>query len=94
MRPSRGNNIVEGAGGTVLAWDEVRGRHGFHDQVVLRLVYRHGLRAAEACGFLWSQMDGLAILTKRIAASSEPAVTAAISLCHSSSSVSGQSLSE
>lgn len=34
-----------------------RGRHGFRDRVLVRLIYRHGLRVAEAVGTQWAQSD-------------------------------------
>jgi integrase len=34
-----------------------RGRYPFRDRVLVRLVYRHGLRASEAVGMRWSQLD-------------------------------------
>jgi len=34
-----------------------RGRHGFRDKILLRLIYRHGLRASEAIGLRWSAID-------------------------------------
>jgi len=49
LRPDQAHQLVTAAA--------KRGRHGFRDKVLLRLVYRHGLRAAEACGLRWSQID-------------------------------------
>src|ERR1039457_6156911 len=49
LRPDEANHLITAAA--------KRGRHGFRDKVLLRLVYRHGLRAAEACGLRWSQID-------------------------------------
>jgi integrase len=34
-----------------------RRRHPFRDRVLVRLVYRQGLRASEAVGLRWSQLD-------------------------------------
>ena len=49
LRPDEANQLIAAAA--------KRGRHGFRDRALLRLVYRHGLRAAEACGLRWSQID-------------------------------------
>ena len=49
LRPDQAHQLVTAAA--------KRGHHGFRDKVLLRLVYRHGLRAAEACGLRWSQID-------------------------------------
>jgi Phage integrase family len=49
LRPDEANRLVDAAGR--------RGRYPFRDKVLLRLVYRHGLRASEACGLRWSQID-------------------------------------
>ncbi len=49
LRPDEAHQLITAAA--------KRGRHGFRDRVLLRLVYRHGLRAAEACGLRWSQID-------------------------------------
>jgi type 1 fimbriae regulatory protein FimB/type 1 fimbriae regulatory protein FimE len=45
----RSPRLIEAAG--------KRGRYPFRDRVLLRLVYRHGLRASEAVGMRWSQVD-------------------------------------
>ena len=49
LRPDEANRLMEAAG--------QRGRHPFRDTVLVRLVYRHGLRASEAVGMRWSQID-------------------------------------
>jgi type 1 fimbriae regulatory protein FimB len=49
LRPDEAHRLIEAAGR--------RGRHPFRDRVLLRMVYRHGLRASEACGLRWSQLD-------------------------------------
>ena len=49
LRPDEARRLIEAAG--------KRGRYPFRDRVLLRLVYRHGLRASEAVGMRWSQLD-------------------------------------
>jgi type 1 fimbriae regulatory protein FimB/type 1 fimbriae regulatory protein FimE len=49
LRPAEANQLIAAAG--------QRGRHPFRDKVLVRLVYRHGLRASEAVGLRWSQID-------------------------------------
>jgi len=49
LRPDEANRLIEAAG--------KRGRHSFRDKVLVRLIYRHGLRASEATGLRWSQLD-------------------------------------
>jgi integrase len=49
LRPAEANRLIAAAG--------QRGRYPFRDTVLLRLVYRHGLRASEAVGLRWSQID-------------------------------------
>ena len=49
LRPDEANRLIEAAG--------QRGRYPFRDQVLVRLVYRHGLRASEAVSLRWSQID-------------------------------------
>jgi integrase len=49
LRPAEANRLIAAAG--------QRGRHPIRDQVLVRLVYRHGLRASEAVGLRWSQID-------------------------------------
>ena len=34
-----------------------RGHYPFRDKVMLRAIYRHGLRASEATGLRWTQID-------------------------------------
>jgi integrase len=34
-----------------------RGRYPFRDKVLVRMIYRHGLRASEAVGMRWSAID-------------------------------------
>ena len=49
LRPDEANRLFDAAG--------KRGRYPFRDKVLLRLVYRHGLRASEAVNMRWSQVD-------------------------------------
>src|SRR5690242_21230709 len=49
LRPDEANRLIDAAG--------QRGRHPFRDKVLVRLVYHHGLRASEAVGLRWSQID-------------------------------------
>ena len=49
LRPTKRAGLIEAAG--------KRGRYPFRDRVLVRLVYRHGLRASEAVGMRWSQVD-------------------------------------
>jgi type 1 fimbriae regulatory protein FimB len=49
LRPDEANRLIEAA--------SKRGRYPFRDKVLLRLVYRHGLRASEAVNMRWSQID-------------------------------------
>ena len=49
LRPDEARRLIEAAG--------KRGRYPFRDRVLVRLVYRHGLRASEAVGLRWSQLD-------------------------------------
>jgi integrase len=49
LRPDEARRLIEAAG--------KRGRYPFRDKVLLRLVYRHGLRASEAVSMRWSQLD-------------------------------------
>ena len=49
LRPDEVNRLVAAAA--------KRGRHGFRDKILLRLIYRHGLRASEAIGLRWSAID-------------------------------------
>ena len=41
----------------VIAAASKRGRHGFRDMVLVRMTYRHGLRASEAVGMRWDHVD-------------------------------------
>src|ERR1700760_1997223 len=41
----------------VIAAASKRGRHGFRDMVLVRMTYRHGLRASEAVGMRWDHID-------------------------------------
>ena len=49
LRPDDSRRLIEAAG--------KRGRYPFRDKVLIRLVYLHGLRASEAVGMRWSQVD-------------------------------------
>jgi len=49
LRPDEAHRLIEAAG--------KRGRYPFRDKVLLRLVYRHGLRVSEATNMRWSQVD-------------------------------------
>jgi type 1 fimbriae regulatory protein FimB/type 1 fimbriae regulatory protein FimE len=49
LRPDEARRLIEAAG--------KRGRYPFRDKVLVRLVFRHGLRASEAVGMRWSQVD-------------------------------------
>ena len=49
LRPDEAHRLIEAAG--------KRGRYPFRDKVLVRLIYRHGLRASEACGMRWGQLD-------------------------------------
>ncbi len=46
LRPEGANRLIEAAG--------KRGRYPFRDKVLVRLIYRHGLRVSEATGLQWS----------------------------------------
>jgi type 1 fimbriae regulatory protein FimE len=49
LRPDEAQRLIEAAG--------QRGRHRFRDRVLVRFVYRHGMRASEATGLRWEQFD-------------------------------------
>jgi type 1 fimbriae regulatory protein FimB len=49
LRPDEANRLIDAAA--------KRGRYPFRDKVLVRLVYRHGLRASEAVNLRWSQID-------------------------------------
>jgi len=49
LRPDEAHRLIDAAG--------KRGRYPFRDRVLVRLVYRHGLRASEAVKMRWSQVD-------------------------------------
>ena len=49
LRPDEARRLIEAAG--------KRGRYPFRDKILIRMVYRHGLRASEAVGMRWSQVD-------------------------------------
>ena len=49
LRPEEANRLIEAAA--------KRGRYPFRDKVMLRLAYRHGLRASELVGMRWSAVD-------------------------------------
>ena len=48
LRPDEAHRLIAAAG--------QRGRYQFRDTVLVRLVYRHGLRAKEAVAMRWSQI--------------------------------------
>jgi integrase len=49
LRPDEARRLIEAAG--------MRGRYPSRDKVLVRMVYRHGLRVSEAVGVRWSQVD-------------------------------------
>lgn len=49
LRPEEVNRLIEAAGRT--------GRQRLRDVVLLRLIYRHGLRCSEATGARWADLD-------------------------------------
>ena len=49
LRPDEANAVIEAAGRV--------GRQRLRDQVLLRLMYRHGLRASEAKHTRWTDVD-------------------------------------
>ena len=49
LRPDEANGLIEAAGKV--------GRQPFRDQCLLRLIYRHGLRASEARDARWTDLD-------------------------------------
>jgi type 1 fimbriae regulatory protein FimB/type 1 fimbriae regulatory protein FimE len=49
LRPDEAHRLIDAA--------SKRGRYPFRDKVLVRLVYRHGLRASEAVTMRWSQVD-------------------------------------
>jgi integrase len=49
LRPDEAHKLIAAAG--------KRGRHPFRDKTLVRFVYRHGLRAAEAVGMMWDHVD-------------------------------------
>jgi type 1 fimbriae regulatory protein FimE len=49
LRPDEAQRLIKAAG--------ERGRYPFRDKVLVRMTYRHGLRAAEAVGLRWDQVD-------------------------------------
>jgi type 1 fimbriae regulatory protein FimB/type 1 fimbriae regulatory protein FimE len=49
LRPDEANAVIQAAGKL--------GRQGLRDQVLLRLMYRHGLRASEARDVKWTDFD-------------------------------------
>jgi integrase len=49
LRPDEANRLIAAAG--------KRGRYPFRDKVLVRMVYRHGLRAAEAISMRWDHVD-------------------------------------
>jgi integrase len=49
LRPDEANKLIAAAG--------QRGRYPFRDRVLVRMTYRHGLRASEAVGMRWDALD-------------------------------------
>jgi type 1 fimbriae regulatory protein FimB/type 1 fimbriae regulatory protein FimE len=49
LRPDEAQRLITAAG--------KRGRYPFRDRVMVRMVYRHGMRASEACGLRWDDVD-------------------------------------
>src|SRR5262252_10177102 len=49
LTPAEAKRLITAAG--------QRGWYPFRDRVLVRMVYRHGLRASEAVGMRWSQVD-------------------------------------
>ena len=49
LTPKEANQLIEAAG--------KRGRYPERDRIMVRLVYRHGLRASEACDLRWDQLN-------------------------------------
>ena len=49
LRPDEANRLITAAG--------QRGRYPFRDKVLVRMTYRHGLRASEAVGMRWDALD-------------------------------------
>ncbi len=49
LRPAEAHRLIDAAA--------KRGRYPFRDEVLVRMVYRHGLRASEAVNLRWSQID-------------------------------------
>jgi integrase len=49
LTPDEANRLIAAAG--------KRGRYPERDRVLVRLVYRHGLRASEACDLRWEHLN-------------------------------------
>jgi type 1 fimbriae regulatory protein FimB/type 1 fimbriae regulatory protein FimE len=49
LTPDEANRLIAAAG--------KRGRYPDRDRVLVRLIYRHGLRASEACELRWDHLD-------------------------------------
>src|ERR1700722_16475800 len=49
LTPDEAHRLIAAAG--------KRGRYPERDRVMVRLVYRHGLRASEACDLRWDQLN-------------------------------------
>ena len=49
LRPDEANRLFDAAG--------KRGRYPERDKIMVRLVYRHGLRASEACELRWDSLN-------------------------------------
>jgi integrase len=55
LRPDEANALIEAAGKA--------GRQPFRDQCLLRLIYRHGLRASEARDARWTDFAGISLVS-------------------------------
>jgi integrase len=49
LTPDEANRLIDAVGR--------RGRHPFRDKIMVRMTYRHGLRAREAVGMVWDQIN-------------------------------------
>src|ERR1700749_1007340 len=49
LAPDEANRLIKACG--------KRGRYPTHDRIMVQLVYRHGLRASEACDLRWTDLN-------------------------------------